>query len=214
MTVVPARRVPGVAALLLLVAIGTGFRAAGAALPPDREPEAASLAGQLLVASRSLEDPNFRRTVVYMVEHDAGGAMGLVVNRVVASGPLGTLLEGFGIEVEADPAIEIDVHYGGPVAPSSVFVLHSPDYESDHTVRLSDTVALTSSPDILRAMAAGRGPRESLLAVGYAGWAPGQLEDEIAAGAWEVVPADPSLIFELPAGSRWRRALERRGIDL
>jgi putative transcriptional regulator len=176
-------------------------------LAPDRT-------GQLLVATPELDDPNFRHTVVYMIQDDASGAMGLVVNRVLGKGPAAKLLEGLGVEANPRVSGEIEVHYGGPVESGRGFVLHSPDYRGEDTVVLSDLVALTSSPDILEDLAAGKGPRQSLFALGYAGWAPDQLDAEIAAGAWVVIDADAGLLFDGQQDSKWQRALNRDGIEL
>jgi putative transcriptional regulator len=185
-----------------------------AAPSPAEERHPYSLAGQLLVAAPELGDPNFSETVVYMIEHGDEGAMGLVVNRVLARGPLKALLDDLGIEAEVEGEIEISVHEGGPVERHLAFVLHSDDYVSARTQPLRDGLALTASTDILADIAAGHGPRHSLLALGYAGWAPGQLERELAAGSWVVVPADEALLFEEPVDRRWRLALARRGVDL
>jgi putative transcriptional regulator len=203
-------------ALALFLLTGSAAQAARAPgdLPPRDQLDRESVAGRLLVATEDLADPNFYHTVVYIVQHDGGGAMGLVLNRVLGKGPIGELLESLDLDGEVDPAAEIEVHFGGPVESGRGFVLHSPDYDGEDTVVLSDLVALTSSLDVLRAIAAGKGPKRSLLALGYAGWAPGQLEAEIAAGAWEVVLPDEELLFDDHTESKWRRALDRRGIDL
>jgi len=202
--------------LALLLSVASASQAArppAGQLPAERG-SADSVAGRLLVATPELEDPNFRHTVVYMVQHDDSGAMGLVLNRVLGKGPVAELLEGLGIEGEADPSRQIEIHYGGPVEAGRGFVLHSPDYHGQDTVVLSDVAALTSSLDVLSAIAAGKGPKRSLFVLGYAGWAPGQLEAEIAAGAWEIVDADEGLLFDERADSKWQRALDRRGVDL
>lgn len=187
-----------------------------AALQAGREPDGPSqdrLTGKLLVATPSLSDPNFAHTVVYLVHHNAAGAMGLVVNRVLATGPLSSLLEGLGIDTNGT-AGQIRVYAGGPVARSKAFVLHSADYRSGQTIAVDDRVALTPSLDVLRAMAKGNGPRHAILALGYAGWGPNQLENEIAQGAWYVVPADEALLFDEQVETKWQRAQGRRGIDL
>jgi putative transcriptional regulator len=173
-----------------------------------------SLVGQFLVATPELQDPNFYHTVVLMVRHGETGAMGLVINRVIAKGPLGELLEGLGIEESPNGASEVRVYSGGPVQPGLGFVLHSRDYRSDETVEVDDHVAMTPSLDVLKDIAAGEGPRESLLAFGYAGWGAGQLESEIAAGSWAVMPADEGLLFDGDDASKWQRAIARRGVDL
>jgi putative transcriptional regulator len=175
---------------------------------------AQNLAGHLLVATPELDDPNFRRTVVYMIQDDSSGAMGLVINRVLGKGPAADLLKGLGLDANPKASGEIEVHYGGPVERGRGFVLHSPEYHGENTVVLSDLAALTSSPDILEDLAAGKGPRHSLFALGYAGWGPNQLQAEIAAGAWVVIDADEDLLFGKQEDTKWQRALDRQGISL
>jgi putative transcriptional regulator len=184
-------------------------QAARAAEPAEDDP----FVGRLLVATPSLNDPNFARTVVFLVHHDAGGAMGLVINRVLATGPLSVLLDGFGIDPDAGASNEIRVFAGGPVQQGEAFILHSTDYSASDTVPVDDDVALTRSLDVLRDMANGEGPRHAILALGYAGWGPGQLENELAQGAWDVVTADETLLFDDEVETKWQRA-RRRGIDL
>jgi putative transcriptional regulator len=206
-----SRRLLSIAALLALVtyaSVGTD-----AARRQDQD-STKSLAGQLLVAAPDLQDPNFRETVVYLVHHDQAGAMGLVVNRVLGSGPLDEMLDGLGMPPDGATDLKLRVHYGGPVEPARGFMLHSPDYRAEDTVVLSDLVALTVSPGILQDIAAGKGPRRSLFALGYAGWGPEQLESELAAGAWVVVEPDAELLFDEQPETKWQRAFDRRGIDL
>jgi putative transcriptional regulator len=188
--------------------------ATDAALAPDREPAEGSLAGQLLVAAPELDDPNFQETVVYLVQHDRAGAMGLVINRVLGAGPLDRVLEGLGLAPERPSEVELRVHYGGPVEPARALVLHSPDWRGPDTLVVSDLAALTPSPGILEDIAAGHGPKQSLFALGYAGWAPRQLENELAAGAWFVVEPDAALLFDEQAETKWQRAFDRRGVEL
>lgn len=208
-----SRRLLSVAALLALFVYASV--ATDAARRPDRAPTRDySLAGQLLVATPDLEDPNFRETVVYMVHHDRAGAMGLVINRLLGTGPLDRMLEGLGVAPGGASHVDLRVHYGGPVEPARAFTLHSPDYHAQDTVVVSDIAALTASPGILQDIAAGRGPRRSLFALGYAGWGPAQLENELAAGAWLVVAPDEALLFDDQTDTKWQRAFDRRGIDL
>ena len=176
--------------------------------------DATSLTGKLLVATPDLRHPTFRETVIYLVKHDDGGAMGLVVNRLLASGPLDQLLEGFGIEVEGASDEEVQLFHGGPVGRGQGFVLHSPDYQDDGTLAISAFAALSGSVEVLRAIATGAGPRQRFLAFGYAGWAPNQLESEIARGSWYVVAADATLVFDQQVDDKWQRALDRREVDL
>jgi putative transcriptional regulator len=206
-------RTPVGATMLVMLAILLG-PAEQVARRPFTDTPAPSTAGRFLVASPELDDPNFRRTVIYMVEHDGDGAMGLVINRVLGSGPLASLLEGLELQAPADSEVEIRVHYGGPVERGRGFVLHSPDYQAETTVVLADFVAMTSSLDILGDIAAGKGPMRSLLALGYAGWAARQLEGELASGAWVIVDADAALLFDPDVEAKWQHALDRQGVDL
>ncbi|MGH6922034.1 MAG: YqgE/AlgH family protein [Geminicoccaceae bacterium] len=197
------------AAMLLLGGIGPG--------PARHTPVIGvvpSLAGQLLVATPELDDPNFSHTIVYMVQHDDGGAMGVVINRVLGRGRLGKLLEGLGIEEGSDSEAEIRVHYGGPVQLGRGVVLHSPDYRLDDPLVVDDLAAFSFSLDALRDIALGAGPRHSLFAFGYAGWAPDQLEEELARGSWFTIAPDEALLFDDKVDTKWERALARRGIDL
>jgi putative transcriptional regulator len=208
-----SRRLLSVTALLVLFLYGSVTIDAARRQEPA-PPGTDSLAGQLLVATPELDDPNFRETVVYLVHHDQGGAMGLVLNRVLGTGPLDKMLESLGVEPNGATDLELRVHYGGPVEPGRAFMLHSPEYHASDTVVLSNIVALTVSPNILEDIAAGKGPKRSLFALGYAGWGPDQLEGELAAGAWSVVEPDEDLLFDEQSETKWQRAWDRRGIDL
>ncbi|HXG53048.1 MAG TPA: YqgE/AlgH family protein [candidate division Zixibacteria bacterium] len=171
------------------------------------------LTGQLLVATPEMTDPRFVETVIYLVRHDAGGAFGLIINRPLTRGPIKDLLKGFGIESK-EAAGEIVLHYGGPVSPSGGFVLHTDDYLLDTSAKIDDGIAMTSDPKMIEAIAAGKGPRRYLLMLGYAGWAPGQLESEIRGQSWFTIPADQSLIFDADAEKKWRKANDRRQFRL
>ena len=201
------------AAILVLLAWGLSSMGAGAGQAPPVPPRAGGLAGQLLVATSELKDPRFGRTVIYMVHHDTGGAMGLVVNRPIGDTSLTELLEGLGMEGNGAQG-GIRLHYGGPVEPRRGFVLHTTEYASESTRVVKDGIALTVGTEILRAIGAGTGPRLSLIALGYAGWAPGQLEGEIAAGSWVVVQSDEALVFDQDYEKKWERAMARRTIQL
>ncbi|MBI4523273.1 MAG: YqgE/AlgH family protein [Deltaproteobacteria bacterium] len=179
---------------------------------PKRD-QSGYLAGQLLVATGEISDRRFAQTVIYMVMHNKAGAMGLVVNRPVAKGPMADLLKSLGAE-NKDAKGEIVIHYGGPVEPETGFVLHSDDYVVNGTIRVRDGIAATSSVEVLRAISQGKGPRESLFAFGYAGWGPGQLEAEISRNAWFSIPAEKELIFGADAESKWQRATDRRKVPL
>ena len=173
-----------------------------------------SLTGQLLVAMPQMQDPRFARSVVYMCAHSGeAGAMGLVVNKTLDALTLGELYAHLKIEpVRANrPA---PVRFGGPVDPGRGFVLHSSDYREEATLEIAGEFAMTATIDILRAIGKGEGPRHSLLALGYAGWAPGQLDAEIQANGWLSVAADADLVFDDGLESKWQRALRKLGIDL
>jgi len=199
---------------ILLLALLPGGAGPGSALPAPVVGAAPSLAGQLLVATPELDDPNFSHTIVYLVQHDGRGAVGVVVNRVLGAGPLGKLLEGLGVEEGSDSALEIRVHYGGPVEPGRGVMLHSPDYREDDPLVVDDLAAFSFSLEALRDIALGHGPRHSLLALGYAGWGPEQLENEIAAGSWFTIEPDEALLFDDAVETKWQRALARGGIEL
>jgi putative transcriptional regulator len=171
------------------------------------------LTGQLLVATPEMRDPRFVETVIYMVKHSAEGAFGLVINRPLAKGPVEDLLKGFGMDSSGAKG-EIIVHYGGPVSPSAGFVLHSDDVLLEESAKVANGIAMTSDPKLIEAMAQGKGPRQSLFILGYAGWAPGQLEGELKAGSWFVVSGDKALIFGEDADRKWQQAMDKRKIPL
>ena len=175
----------------------------------------------MLVAMPGMTDERFQRTVIYLCAHSAEGAMGIVINRRAAdlSFPdlllqLGIIQEGAGIHLPRH--VEgMNVLMGGPVETSRGFVLHTPDFFlDDSTLPIDDGVCLTATIDILRAIANGKGPESAVLALGYAGWSPGQLESEIQANGWLNCPADPGLIFGAGVDSKYDLALRKIGIDL
>jgi putative transcriptional regulator len=170
------------------------------------------LSGQILVAMPGMRDPRFARSVIYMCAHSAEGAMGLVLNRALDSLTFPDLLEQLGIET-ADLGDQIRVHFGGPVESGRGFVLHSPDYIQEATLVVDDDIALTATVDILKAIAVGEGPRRRLLALGYAGWGPGQLDTEIKSNGWLHVAADENLVFGPDLDNKWEHAMDKLGID-
>ncbi len=186
---------------------------AGGMGPARAGEDVKSLAGQLLVASEKMGDPRFDQAVIYMVEHDGQGAMGLIVNVPMGEVPYTALFDRLGMESK-DMDGGINVYYGGPVDPGRGFLLHSTDVLIDGSYKVSGEVALTSQPDMLNELAHGKGPAQNLFALGYAGWGPGQLESELARDAWFVVPADMSLVFSKNPSRSWLRAAARRGLDL
>jgi putative transcriptional regulator len=172
-----------------------------------------SLAGQFLVATEALRDPRFARTVIYMVRHDASGALGLVVNRPVRDVPLAPLLRQFGLD---DRGVNgsIRFHYGGPVEPASGFLLHTAEYATAGTERVAGDIAVTvlsPRPEVLGEIARGGGPRRFLFVLGYAGWGPGQLDGELEEGSWIVEPARPEDVFTDDPEGLWSDVLRRKG---
>jgi putative transcriptional regulator len=196
---------------LLSLFLSSAMSVRAASLPVAEAAE--FTAGQLLVATREMRDPRFAEAVIYMVKHNTEGAMGLVINRPLARGPVKDLLRGFGIQDQGAKG-EIIIHYGGPLNANSAFVLHSDDVMLDDSERVKDGIAMTVNAKLIEALAHGRGPRQSLMVFGYAGWAPGQLEGELEAGAWHVVPADKTIVFGKEADKKWQQAMDRRRISL
>ena len=168
--------------------------------------------GQLLVAMPGMRDEQFYKTVIYICAHTDDGAMGLVLNQVIKGLSFPSLLEQLGIEEGANGRA-VPIHFGGPVEAGRGFVLHTDDYQQDATLEVDGGVSLTATVDVLKAVARGRGPKQSLLALGYAGWGPGQLDDEIKANGWLQAPADRELIFDGDQATKWDRSIEKIGID-
>ena len=169
--------------------------------------------GQLLAAMPQMTDRRFAQSVIYLCAHSADGAMGLVVNKLIDGITFPDLLQQLNIETTS-PDEKIRVHFGGPVESGRGFVLHSDDYVQESTLVIRDGVALTATVEVLRDIAEGNGPARSLLALGYAGWAPGQLDSEIRANGWLNVTADENLIFGGKLDNKWSKAIAKLGIDL
>jgi putative transcriptional regulator len=178
------------------------------------------LDGQLIVAMPGMLDDRFSRSVIYLCAHSAEGAMGIIVNQLAPNLNFHDLLvqldvipENESIRLPAN-ADAISVLKGGPVETGRGFVLHSADFFIENsTLPIDESISLTATLDILKAIASGEGPTSAVLALGYAGWAPGQLETEIQANGWLNCPADSQLIFDTPVESRYERALRKLGID-
>jgi len=178
------------------------------------------LDGQLLVAMPSITDPRFERGVIYLCAHSVEGAMGILVNHPAQNITFPQLLAQLNV-ISADAEIRLDqplsqkrVLVGGPVETGRGFVLHSADYfAEENTLPIDERISLTATLEILKAIAAGSGPRESVLALGYAGWAPGQLESEIQANGWLTCPADPDLVFHTDMEQIYDQALAKIGVD-
>jgi putative transcriptional regulator len=188
--------------------------ALGAAQPPDAPAQDARLTGQLLVATTELEGPVFEKTVIYMLRHDVRtGATGLIVNRPLGDLPMEVLLRQAGLPGQGAKG-QVRLHVGGPVEQTRLSVLHTDDYAGPDTVKVAGGVALTTEPTILEAIVAGKGPRLARFTVGFAGWAPGQLEAEMRAGYWIAVPSDEAILFDDAYDTKWDRAMAKRKISL
>ena len=170
------------------------------------------MTGQLLIAMPGMRDERFAKSVIYMCAHSEEGAMGLVLNQRLDSLTFAELISQLELD-EKHLSRDVPVHFGGPVESGRGFVLHTSDYQQDATLEVVNGVALTATVDILKAIAQGKGPQKSLLALGYAGWGPGQLDMEIRANGWLQVPSDSEIIFDIEPDTKWERAIQRLGID-
>lgn len=171
------------------------------------------LTGQLLIAMPGMGDPRFQKAVIYLCAHSDQGAMGLVVNKPMPSIDFAELLEQLEVEHEGAAVTDLKVHFGGPVESGRGFVLHSTDFMDDGTMLVDEKVGLTATLDILRAIAKGEGPNRHILALGYAGWGPGQLDSEITDNGWLFAPADHAILFDPDMSTKWGRALSKLGIN-
>lgn len=175
-----------------------------------------NFANHFLIAMPSMQDPMFGGSVVYLCEHNERGAMGVIINKPTDMN-IETLLDRIDIKLDLTPELNQDtkklVMFGGPVQDDRGFVLHAPVAEFTSTLKISDQVAFTTSRDVLEAVAKGRGPKNILVSVGYAGWGAGQLEDEIISNGWLTVPANPAILFDLPIEQRLTAAMKLLGFD-
>lgn len=170
-----------------------------------------ALTGQFLIAMPNMADPRFVHTVTYICTHNETGAMGIVINRLYGAVDMKGLLEQLNLPFgEMTP--DKQIHYGGPVETGRGFVLHTDDYCEDASMRIEGGVAMTATLEILKTIAEGHGPQRSLISLGYAGWAPGQIEAEIQSGAWLIVPADNDLLFDTSLDDKWERVIAKLGI--
>jgi len=171
------------------------------------------LNNQFLIAMPAMDDPNFAQTVTLVCEHGEQGALGIVINRPLTM-DLGDVFAQLGLDASQSRVSSQQVLHGGPVQNDRGFVLHSPGPSWESTLLVSERLHVTTSRDILDALARGDGPEHAVIALGYAGWEAGQLEDEVARNAWLTVPVDESLLFEVPAEERWQAAGRLLGINL
>jgi len=174
--------------------------------------------GQFLVSSEGISDPRFAETVILMLDHDATGAMGLIVNKVIGDGPLESFLKGFDVAPE-NPSADfrgrrLSLYYGGPVEADSVFVVHGTDYTTQSTRKVAAGLAVSSRIEVLQDMAAGKGPKRYRIMLGYSGWGAGQLEGEMARHDWVTAPAVAADVFADDAEAVWARVIKGAGLAL
>jgi putative transcriptional regulator len=174
--------------------------------------ENVNLTGHFLIAMPAMADPYFAKSVAYVCEHNENGALGIVINRPIDM-KLDDLFEQISIDLKDKELGSSAVHFGGPVQVDRGFVLHQPVGEWQSTIAVSGDTALTTSKDILEATARGEGPQKILVSLGYAGWSPGQLEQELSQNAWLTVPATEGIIFDLPAEEKLVAAMSLLGVD-
>ncbi len=169
--------------------------------------------GQLLVASAEMRDPRFAKAVIYMVKHNAAGAHGIIINKIIGKQDMAKLMKNFGMNPKG-AAGSLNVHYGGPVSPRGAFMLHSSDYKSDKSRSVDGAISFTIDIGVLRTVAKGDGPKHILLALGYAGWGPGQLGDEVARGDWSLTQATKELVFGDDREDMWEQLVGASQVPL
>jgi putative transcriptional regulator len=174
--------------------------------------QSVNLTHHFLIAMPNMADPHFSKSLTYICEHNEKGALGVVINRPIDL-LLSALLEQVSIPVTNQQIGDIPVHYGGPVQTDRGFVLHGPVGQWQSTLSINANIGLTTSKDILQAVARGEGPEQIFVTLGYAGWGAGQLESELAQNAWLTVPADNAVLFDLPSEDRVPAAMQLLGID-
>ncbi len=167
--------------------------------------------GQLLLALPGIGDPRFEHSVIAMISHDEEGAMGIGIADPIGGMTVGAVLDQ--LAIDHDDPLDAPVFLGGPVEPSRGFVLHSRDWGGEGAVQVSGRWMISSSHDILRAIGEGKGPAHWLVALGYAGWSPGQLEEEMVRHGWHVTPGSDAVLFDTPPEARWHAAFAEAGID-
>jgi putative transcriptional regulator len=208
------RRLVSAGLLANAAALVAGARPpAGAMVQAGPPVQTNSLAGQLLVATSEMGDARFFHTVIVVVQHDQRGALGIIVNRPLGVRPLAVLLEALG-DKSSPASGQVRVFAGGPVEPGVGFILHSAEYSRHGTIAIDGRLAMTSSVEVLRDLGQGRGPQRSLIAFGYAGWRPGQLEDEMTQRAWFTIPEDPAMVFDDDRAKLWDEATKKRTFPL
>lgn len=173
----------------------------------------ANLTNHFLIAMPGLTDPMFARTVTYLCQHNDEGALGIIINRP-SELTLRDVMSQMNLDLSDDTLGQMPVYFGGPVQPERGFVLHEPSGDWNSTLKVADNIELTTSRDILEAISRGEGPKNVLMALGYAGWAKGQLEEEIIQNSWLNAEAERSILFEAPSANRWKAAADLMGVDI
>ena len=204
---------PRIARYLILGLIAAPAALFAAPSDPTGTPPAPSLKGQFLIATPAMRDPRFDHAVILMVLHDRDGAFGIVINRPLGEKPLVDILAAFG-KKDAAATGNVPVFLGGPVQPEVSFVIHGADYRRPDTRVIDSRLAATPSSEVLEDIARNQGPAKSLIAFGYAGWAPGQLESELSRNVWYTAPADQGIVFDDDRDKVWEHAAARRTQDL
>jgi len=180
---------------------------------PENPPSTGKfLTGKLLIAMPQMNDPRFKKTVIFLCAHDAKGAMGITINQELETLPLSVLLSQLHLSA-GDDFDDFPVLQGGPVETARGLLLHTDDVLKTDSIRIAPDFAVTGTIEALREILQGKGPADKLFALGYAGWGPAQLEAELADNAWLIVDADPDLVFRIPANQKWERAIRKLGID-
>jgi len=187
-------------------------RKSGMSASAEAEQKPNWLTGQLLVAMPGMADPRFSQAVIYICSHGPNGAMGLVVNRLFGEADFGMLLDQLNVE-SAFGTPDILVQFGGPVEMGRGFVLHSGEYLREGTTQIDDSIAVTATVEIIQDLADGKGPERALMALGYAGWGAGQLEEELKNNGWLTVSADENILFDTDLESKWSRAMAKIGVS-
>jgi putative transcriptional regulator len=204
---------PRIARYLILALVAAPAALFAAPSDPMGAPPPPSLRGQLLIATETMRDLRFDHAVILMVSHDRHGAIGIVINRPLGERPLVDILAAFGKKDTAATG-KVPIFLGGPVQPEVSFVIHGTDYRRPETRDIDTRLAATPSGAVLDDMAANQGPAKSLIAFGYAGWGPGQLENELSHNVWYTAPADLGIVFDGDREKVWERAVARRTQDL
>lgn len=178
-----------------------------------KENQGTYLTGKCLISTPCMEDERFSQSLIYICSHNKEGAMGFVINKKIKEFSFSDLASQLPVHI-AKPVMAIDLHQGGPLEKVRGFVLHSTDYIKNDTIKIDNTIAISSSMDIITDIAYGNGPLHNLIALGYASWAPQQLEQEIIDNDWLVVDSSPELVFQTNDEDKWQKALDKSGIDL